>query len=312
MTRWLRGWWFFLMWGAAGTALAVEVRFDRIAEGVYAHIGDTAGRSYDNEGLNANIGLVVTPEGSILIDSGASFRSARDIHRAARSISDQPIRWVINTGGQDHRWLGNAYFITQGAEIIAHSRAKADMTARAGDQLGVLREVLRDRFEGTRAVFPTRVIDASDAELTLGGVRLLLRHRSGGHTPGDMMVWLPARSVLFSGDIVYTDRMLGVIPVSNTKAWLTMLDVIEDLKPDTIVPGHGRPTDLPGARRSTRDYLAALRAHMKKAVDEGVDVSTATRAFNSSPQAAAYLPLRHASDLMPGNASWTYMEIERE
>lgn len=306
------GWGLCLLWALAGAAQAVEVHFARVAEGVYAHIGDTAGRSYDNEGLNANIGLVVTREGNILIDSGASFRSAQDIHRAVRKISDQPIRWVVNTGGQDHRWLGNAYFITQGAEIIAHSRAKADMAARAGDQLGVLREVLRDRFEGTRAVFPTRLVDTSDAELSLGGIRLLLRHRGGGHTPGDMMVWLPAQSVLFSGDIVYTDRMLGVIPVSNTRAWLATFDLIEELKPATIVPGHGRPTDLPGARRSTRDYLNALRAHMKKAVDEGVDVSEATRAFNASPQAAAYLPLRHASDLMPGNASWAYMEIERE
>lgn len=308
----LRICWLYLAWFVTGASHAVEVRFVRIAEGVYAHIGDTAGRSYDNEGLNANIGLIVTREGSILIDSGASFRSGQAIHQAARQVSNQPIRWVINTGGQDHRWLGNAYFVTQGAEIIAHSRARADMATRAGDQLGVLREVLRDRFEGTLAVFPTRLIEAPDAELSLGGVRLLLRHRGGGHTPGDMMVWLQDHGVLFSGDIVYTDRMLGVIPVSNTRAWLRMFDVIEDLKPRTIVPGHGRPTDLAGARRSTRDYLSALRAHMKKAVDDGIDVSAATSAFNASPQAAAFLHLRHASDLMPGNASWTYMEVERE
>jgi len=52
-----------LAW-AAGTAQAVEVRFQRVADGVYAHVGDTGPRSADNEGLNANIGLVVTAAGA--------------------------------------------------------------------------------------------------------------------------------------------------------------------------------------------------------------------------------------------------------
>ena len=81
-----------------------------MADNVYAHVGDIAARSVANEGLNANIGLVVTPAGAVLIDSGATFRSARDIHAAIRAVTSQPVRWVINTGGQDHRWLGNGYF----------------------------------------------------------------------------------------------------------------------------------------------------------------------------------------------------------
>jgi glyoxylase-like metal-dependent hydrolase (beta-lactamase superfamily II) len=85
--------------------------------------------------LNANIGLVVTPGGAVLIDSGATYLSARDIEQAALHVSHQPIRWVINTGGQDHRWLGNGYFKARGSELIAHASAVPDMRARAGDQL---------------------------------------------------------------------------------------------------------------------------------------------------------------------------------
>ena len=47
-----------------------------------------------------------------------------------------------------------------------------------------------------------------------------MKHRGGAHTPGDLMVWLPQQRVVFSGDIVYVDRMLGVIPVSHTGRWL--------------------------------------------------------------------------------------------
>lgn len=79
---------------------AVEVRFERVADDVYAHVGDIGARTGANEGLNANLGLVVTPAGAGLIDSGATFRSARDIHAAIRRVTAQPVRWVINTGSQ--------------------------------------------------------------------------------------------------------------------------------------------------------------------------------------------------------------------
>ena len=293
-------------------AHAVEVVFQPVAEGVYAYIGDTGARSYDNEGLNANIGLVLTPAGAVLIDSGASFQSARKIDEAARRVSAQPIRWVINTGGQDHRWLGNGYFLAQGAEIIAHTRASADMRARGADQLAALRSVLNERADATVPVLPTRVIDAGDAQLSFGGVSFELRHRGGGHTPGDMLLWLPQKNVLFGGDIVYVDRMLGVLPVSDTRAWLATFKVIEDLRPRTIVPGHGAVTGLAGAQAHTRDYLLALRAFMKKAVDGGTDLSAAVAAFNALPASATFARLRNAAELMPGNASRTYLEIERE
>ena len=62
-----------LAFGGALPAGAVEVVFRPVADGVYAYIGDIEGRTYDNEGLNANIGLVVTPAGAVLIDSGATL-----------------------------------------------------------------------------------------------------------------------------------------------------------------------------------------------------------------------------------------------
>ena len=293
---------------AVMSAHAVEVEFKPVTDGVYAYVGDTGARSPDNEGLNANIGLIVTPAGAILIDSGATLQSARKIEEAVRRITPQPVKWVINTGGQDHRWLGNGHFLSRGADIIAHTNAQADMQARGGDHLAGLRAVLKERADGTVPALPTRFVEGPDTQLELGGVTLALRHRGGGHTPGDMMVWLPSRNVLFSGDIVYVDRMLGVIPVSSTKAWLAAFKVIEELQPRHIVPGHGRVTDLPTATADTRDYLLALRTHMKKAVDEGVEVSAAVKSFDARP----FMRLLNAAELLPGNASRTYLELERE
>lgn len=289
-------------------AHAIEVRFQPVAPGVYAFIGEKVGRTYDNEGLNANIGLVVTPAGALLIDSGASVQGAQKIHAAVKKVTDQPVKWVINTGGQDHRWLGNGHFIAQGAEVIAHASGKADLLARGGDHLAALRPVLKEKLDGTVPTLPTRWLTGSDETLNLGGTTIEVKHRGGAHTPGDLMVWLPQQRVVFSGDIVYVDRMLGVIPVSHTGHWLASFAALEAIKPARIVPGHGEVSDLPKAQAQTRDYLQALRTHMKRAVENGEDIGAAIKAFDAKP----WMDLLNAAELHPGNASRTYLELERE
>jgi glyoxylase-like metal-dependent hydrolase (beta-lactamase superfamily II) len=297
------------LWACAtAVAHAAEVRFQPVAPGVYAFIGEKSGRTHDNEGLNANIGLVVTPAGALLIDSGASFKGAQQIHAAVKQVTDQPVKWVINTGGQDHRWLGNGHFAAQGAEVIAHANAKADMQARGGDHIAALKTELKDKLDGTVPTLPTRWLSGGDETLNLGGTVVEVKHRGGAHTPGDVMVWLPQQRVVFSGDIVYVDRMLGVIPVSHTGRWLQSFAALEALQPARIVPGHGDVCDVPRAQAQTRDYLQALRAHMKKAVDDGSDIGAAIKAFDAKP----WIGLLNAAELHPGNASRTYLELERE
>ena len=288
-------------------AWAVDVVFKPVTEGVYAYVGSTEGRTFENEGLNANIGLVVTPEGAVLIDAGATFQTAQKIHDAARKVTHQPIKWVINTGDQDHRWLGNGYFKAQGIETIAHANAPADMQARAGEHLAGLR-VLKERLDGTVPTLPTRLVDTADTRLSLGGTVFELKHRGGGHTPGDWLVWLPQKNVLFSGDLVYVDRVLGLHPVSRTKTWLASFAVIDELKPQVIVPGHGQVTDLATAQAHTRDLLLALRAHMGHALERGEDISSAVKGFDGQP----FAHLKHADVWIPQLANRTYLEMERE
>jgi glyoxylase-like metal-dependent hydrolase (beta-lactamase superfamily II) len=286
---------------------AVEVVFQPVAEGLYSHIGDLDGRSYDNEGLNANLGLVVTPAGAVLIDSGPTAQVDAKIEAAAKKVTTQPIRWVINTGGQDHRWLANAYFSARGIESIAHAAGRADMQARMAQHLDGLK-VLKERLDGTQPALPTRWIEGNDHRLEFGGVALQLIYRGGGHTPGDMMVWLPEKNVMFSGDLVYVQRTLGLIEVSNIQHWLASFAVLDALQPRIIVPGHGRVTDTPTARAHTRDLLRALRVHMKRAIDDGIDISAAVKSFDTRP----FAHLKHAEVWMAQLANRTYLEMERE
>jgi glyoxylase-like metal-dependent hydrolase (beta-lactamase superfamily II) len=301
------------LWVAVGlfsnTSFAADlVKFEPIAPGVFAFIGPFGARTVGNQGLNANIGLIETNEGNILIDSGATWLGAEQIEQAAKKISSRPIRWVINTGGQDHRWLGNGYFQDKKATVIAHELAKKDMQNRGGDQLAALHALLGDAANRTQAAMPDQWLKGDSNTLTLGGQQLVFLSSGGGHTPGDLMVWLPQSKVLFSGDIVYLERLLSVLPVSSTKAWIKALETIEQLDALQIIPGHGKVGDKAVVKSSSTSYLSALRSHMKKAVDAGQDISESIKQFDLSP----WKRLANADSLHPSNASRVYLEIELE
>ena len=292
----------------AWSAQAVDVVFKPVAPGVYAYVGDLEGRTYENEALNANLGLVVTPAGALLIDSGASWQGAKQIADAAKKVTTQPIKWVINTGGQDHRWLGNGFFQAQDAEIMAQANAEADMRARGPEHLKANAPVLKEKLDGTEVVLPTRWLKDADTLLDLGGVAVQVVHRGGGHTPGDSMVWLPQSGVVFTGDVVYVDRILGLHPVSKTRNWMQSFEALEALRPKVVVPGHGNVTTLAQAQKDTGALLRALRAHLGKAVEEGTDLANAVKTFEATP----FKHLKHADVWLPQLANRTYLEMELE
>jgi glyoxylase-like metal-dependent hydrolase (beta-lactamase superfamily II) len=228
-----------------------------LADNVYAIVGPLGQRAADNDGLNANYGFVVTDEGVILIDSGASRLGAEKLQAAVAQVTDRPIRWVINTGSQDHRWLGNASFAAQGAEVIALARTAEAQGQYGAQQLQSLAGFLGERLEGTQALPATRILAGDEATLSLGGETLVLRY-TDAHFPGDAWAWLPGQGVLFTGDLVYVDRLLGVLPDSNVRNAQRAFRALTALGPKTLVPGHGRVCDLAQAQRESGDYYDFL------------------------------------------------------
>jgi glyoxylase-like metal-dependent hydrolase (beta-lactamase superfamily II) len=287
------------------SAAALDMDFRAVAPGVYAYIGEIGMRTANNEGMNANLGFIVTDTGVVVVDSGSTWRVAEKIHAAIRRVTDRPVKIVVNTGGQDHRWLGNGYFKAQGAQILAATAGINDMKARGNQQLQGLAAALQERTTGTEDVLPTSSFEQSEV-LQLGGREIHLLHFKGGHTPGDSVVWLPKEGVLFSGDLVFVDRLLGVLPFSNAADWLASFAEMERLRPRIIVPGHGAICDLPKAQRETRDYLWRLTEHMTRAVENIVDLQ---QAINTLDQ-AAWSRLANFDLLKGGNASRVYLDIE--
>lgn len=293
---------------AIGSAIAEPVlKTEKLAENVYALIGPTTNRDAKNLGNNANFGVVVTKEGVVLIDSGATKQGAQMIHQAVKAITDQPIKVVINTGGQDHRWLGNAYFKSFGARVIANEQAVTDQKAREQDQfIGLDRLIGEAGVKGTEAAFADETF-TDQKVMTLGGVKIEIVHAGHAHTPGDSFVWLPDSKVMFSGDIVYTDRMLGVGSQSAHKTWIAAFEAMAAKQPKVIVGGHGKPADLAKATADSYDYLIFLRQAVLDFIDEGYGMEEISKIDQSR-----FSYLENYDSLKGRNAQRVFEELEWE
>jgi glyoxylase-like metal-dependent hydrolase (beta-lactamase superfamily II) len=277
-----------------------------VTDGIYAFVGEKQQRSPAKFANNSTHGIIVTDEGVVLVDPGGSFLGAAAIHDLVRKVTSKPVKFVINTGGQDHRWLGNGYWRAQGVRIIASKAAVDDQKARASAQMSMLTELLKDAMKGTEPVYADIVFD--DAyELELGGQKIVIRHSGQAHTPGDSYVWVPARNTVFTGDIVYVERILGVMDHSKSKTWIAAFEAIAALEPKHIVPGHGAPTTLARAKADTYDYLVNLRARIKELQEKGGTAVDASKVDQS-----AFSRLEQFEALAGRNAEQVFTEMEFE
>lgn len=289
----------------AGDEFSLEHK--EVAPGIHALIGPTGARSYHNHGLNANFGVIDTAEGTVLIDSGASHLGAQLLEAVSSRLTGKPVRWVINTGSQDHRWLGNGYFRGKGVEVIALARTADTQQRNALAQLDGLRPVLKKRLDGTEPVFANRQLAGAHETLDLGGKRIEIHYFADAHFPGDVVVWLPQERVAFSGDHVYVDRMLGILPQSNAETWLQAFQGLKALKPAVIVPGHGAVADLAKAQADTGDYLAFIVGGVKTLAKDMAGVDEAVAQLGDASQ---FTRLANYDELHRGNVSRAYLRFE--
>ena len=292
---------------ATPTFAAAEVlEIQPVTVGVWAIVGEKEQRSPANLANNATFGLVVTTDGAVLIDPGGSWRGAEALYDAIRSITSQRVTHVINTGGQDHRWLGNGYWQAQGATVIASEAAVEDQQARASMQMTGLAQLIGDALEGT---------EPADADVTftdtyafaVGGLSFEIVHAGPAHTPGDSFVWVPQRDTVFTGDIVYVERILGVGDQSSITHWPAAYLAVEATGAAHVVPGHGAPTTMNRARADTYDYLMNLRTQIGALIDEGGDIMAAPQVDQS-----AFSHLEQFDSLAGRNAQTAFQQMEWE
>lgn len=232
----------------------------KIADGVYAFIGDAGEISVANRGFVGNSGFIVGPSGVTVIDTGTSYRHGHRMLEAIARITDKPVDLVIVTHAVQEFLFGNAAFAERGIAILAHRETTKLMKARCEHCLQNLEPLLGEELEGTRLVLPQREIDATTT-IDAGGRRLDLIYLGWASTPGDLAVFDRDSGVLFAGGLVSVGRIPDIRD-SDFEGWQRALRRLEGLKPARVVPGYG-PVSGPAAISQTSGYLDALDRSVK-------------------------------------------------
>jgi len=277
-----------------------------VAPNVYAIIGPLDQRSKLNAGLNANYGFVETPSGVILIDSGPSDYAAALIEDAIKKVTAKPVKWILNTGSQDHRWLGNGYFRQRGAVIHAMAPTVDTQREYAAQQIEGMKRYVGEQMAGTSPIHAQKIHADPQAALVIDGTEIEW-FATDAHFPGDTMIYLPQSSVVFTGDLVYVDRLLSVHPQSSVRAAALAFEALTQLAPTQLVPGHGRVTNLAQAKAETGDYYQFLIENIGTAAQDMLPMTETVDQFEAP---AAFMHLQNFSDLHRANMSRVFLDFE--
>lgn len=301
--------------GAPSVAVAQEAsvppidrgfaKVTRVAEGVYVTIADPA----RGPQCTSN-GAVIVGRDATLIVEGHFFPEGAELEiEVARAVSKAPIRAAVNTHYHLDHTFGNIAYERLKIPVIAHERTPALMRERYGalqnvDKGPLLAPLERRVATATNPVdkqhytsdlsatrwmyqaidrvtlaYPTELLKnaALPKTIDLGGITVLLEHYVG-HSPTDIVVSVPQRDIVFTGDLLFV-KAYPVAFDSDMVAWRKVLDRFARYGPRTrFVPGHG-PICGVEAVSEFAGLIDDLHSHSGKMIRAGASVEEATRRY---------------------------------
>jgi cyclase len=227
------------------------MRIEKVKENLYVLRGpfnrcapNGCGGGYGDDGMlheAGDIAVRVTPDGLIVVDDKYEENVAEAL-RLIKSVSSQPIRYVLNTHHHTDHAGGDAVFIKT-TPIVAHRNVRENF--------------LRNKQPGAPGVTFT-----DQASVFVGGVEARAYYFGRAHTNGDAVIYFPDLKVIHTGDLI-TEGMPVLDYPNGASAieWVKVLDAVLKLDFDTVIPGHGKLLTKERIR-SDRDKLVQMNTRM--------------------------------------------------
>jgi glyoxylase-like metal-dependent hydrolase (beta-lactamase superfamily II) len=236
--------------GAAGSAAAQggfgpeELAINQVRENIYLIQSAASG----------NITVLVADDGVLLVDD--KFEREYDRYmELLRTVTDQPVRFVINTHMHPDHTGGNAKLEALDADIVATENA-------------------RRRLAQAQSIGLPNVSFDDHMRIYFGGMPLDLYWLGRGHTDGDLVIHLPEERLILSGDLFAgwgpSIRLIDYNGGGSLKEWSATLERALELDFDTVIPGHSGVTD---------------RAMMQGYLDETIRMQDFIREMNGAGRA---------------------------
>lgn len=240
-----------------------------LVEGVWLIAGAQEAITRDNGGAIANVVVLDTKAGAVIIDTGPSLRYGEALSELARELTGKDVARVYITHFHPDHMFGNQAFKP---ELIASSQDVIDGIRTMGNAFAdSMYYAAGDWMRGTEPVLPGMVLKGEAEDF---GDRRLRPLALRGHTSSDIAFFDEASGILFAGDLVFLDRA-PTTPHADIERWRITLATLGGIPHGLLVPGHG-PAE-PGGRgiEQTRRWLETIEPQIKRAFDKGLDVAEA-------------------------------------
>lgn len=234
-------------------------RLTEVSAGVFAYIQP------DGSWWINNTGLLVGGRGAVAVDSCSTERRTRGFLDAIARTTDRPVRTLINTHHHGDHTHGNYLF--DGATIVAHERTREEvMAAGRPNWPGIWTPIEWGDIE----IAPPFLTYSDQVTLWVDDLRCEVRHVGlAAHTTNDSIVWIPERSVLFAGDLLFHGGTPFLVMGSVAGAIEVCERVLAPLGAETIVPGHGEVAG-PGLIDDVLGYLRFVTDVARRGKDAGL------------------------------------------
>ena len=197
-----------------------------------------------------DVAVRVTPEGVILVDDKYP-ENLTDVLAALRSVTTQPIRYLLNSHHHGDHVSGNVNLAALGIDIIAHRR-------------------IRENFLRLKQPGAPNIVFEDQGGVFLGGVEVRMHHLGRGHTNGDTVIHFPDLRAIHMGDLVIDGMpVIDYAGGGSALAFVKTIDNLLALDFDTAIPGHGKVMTRPEVQ-AYRNRFETMNQRMRELIKKGV------------------------------------------
>jgi glyoxylase-like metal-dependent hydrolase (beta-lactamase superfamily II) len=287
---------------AAHAQTPMAHRFIQVAPGVYSALGNGTIET------RASSMVIVNADDVFLVDTNITPEATRRLVNDIKTLTDKPIRYVVNTHWHYDHADGNQVFGSE-VTIIGHENERTAILAgvlknrlalefqnlpgqlenirkqiaeatdparkkQAEDRLKV-QEAYQEQLKETVPTPPTLTI-ADHLTLFRGDREIRLLYLGRGHSDTDLMVYLPKEKVIATGDF-FEGPGTGALNFGFHDEWANNLEKLKAIDFETVVPGHGEPFKGKEQISYFQAFLRDLWNQAKTLHDQKVPVAEAAK-----------------------------------
>ncbi|HMA76178.1 MAG TPA: MBL fold metallo-hydrolase [Candidatus Krumholzibacteriaceae bacterium] len=252
----------------------------KLDEKTYAYIAE--GPSFEN-GLGANAGFVVGGEGVLVVDSRYTPELAGELLRSIRTVTDLPVKYLVNTHYHPVNVWGNSVFRKEGAVIISRPETKRDIKRYSHMYKNYYKKKNPEKYKELQdiEIVPPDSMMGKRLSLDLGGTEVTLDYFGPAHTEGDCIVSVGEGKIIFTGGVLskgYHPNLAD--PNADYDNWQAVLEKLKEMDPVYLVPGAGKVC-LKEDIETESEYITSLRDMCREKIRKGVPVEEAVSSITA-------------------------------